>query len=153
MILRDGKEMDVKVATTSYGGKETTRIIGWSGALVQAPYRAVLEQVRNVPTGVYVSCTLYGSPASVSLRPGIWVVEIQGRKVTDLDSFLEAIHAHEKEMKENPEDDNSGYIRIKTISRIEVTKVVAIKLDPHYWSTWQLIEDDEAITGWKCVEA
>jgi hypothetical protein len=145
--------MNVKVATTPYHGKETARIIGWSGALVQAPYRAVLEQVRNVPTGVYVSCTLYGSPASVSLRPGIWIVEIQGRKVNDLDSFLEAIHAHEKEMKEKSDDDKSDYVRIKTISRMEVTKVVAMKLDPHYWSTWQLIEDENAITGWKCVEA
>ncbi|RIA99361.1 trypsin-like cysteine/serine peptidase domain-containing protein [Glomus cerebriforme] len=152
VILRDGKEKKVKVETSPYHGKETSRIIGWSGALVQAPYRAVLEQVRNIPTGVYVSCTLYGSPASVSLRPGIWIVEVQGRKVSDLDSFLEAVHAHEKEMKEKSED-SSEYIRIKTISRTEVTKVVAMKLDPHYWSTWQLIEDDNAITGWKCVEA
>ena len=152
MILRDGKEMDVKVATTSYGGKETTRIIGWSGALVQAPYRAVLEQVRNAPEGVYVTYTLRGSPAYSSLARGIWIVEIQERKVNDLDSFLKAIREHEKEMKEKSDKDNDGYIRIKVINSNDVTDVVTMKLDPHYWGTWRLVEDKDATSGWKFVD-
>ncbi|CAG8542542.1 3371_t:CDS:2 [Funneliformis caledonium] len=150
LIFRDGKEINVKVGTTSYG-KETTRIIGWSGALIQAPYKAALEQVRKVPTGVYVSGKMYGSPADASLRSGVWIVEIQGRKVSDLDSFLKAIDAYEQEMKEKA-DENDGYVRIKTIDRTNVTNVITMKLDPHYWSTWQLVEDEESTKGWKYVE-
>ncbi|RIB12352.1 trypsin-like cysteine/serine peptidase domain-containing protein [Gigaspora rosea] len=147
LILRDGKEINLKVATTPYPRKETKRIICWAGALIQMAYKAVLEQVRKPPTGVYVSCTLYGSPASITFHPGIWIVEVQGKKVHDLDSFLNAVHSHEKEQKEN--EDSDGYIRIKTIDRRDVTHVVAMKLVPHYWDTWELVEDDSTQTGWK----
>lgn len=111
-----------------------------------------MEQVKNVPAGVYVSHTICGSPAYVSLVPGVWIVEIQERKVKDLDAFLEAIHAHENEMKETTDDDNSGYVRIKIINCNDVTDVVTMKLDPHYWKTWQLVEDKETLRGWKYVD-
>lgn len=178
-------------------------MIGWQGALVQQPYKAVLEQVRNIPGGVYVSCTLYGSPASTAVRPGVWITEVQGRPVHDLDSFLQAVHDHAaelvrrrrpsyvpppkkilvKEVKEEDgkaeeksqdgakerkeweeegegegegeeeEDGDEGYMRIKTVSRTDVTKVVAMKLDTHYWETWQLVRDDKAVSGWICIDA
>ena len=151
-ILRDGKEINIKAKTTPHYGKGGTKIVGWSGAIIQEPYGAALEQVKNVPTGVYVSFRSDGSPA-LKLYQGVWISEIQGRKVSDLDSFLEAIYAHEKEIKEKPEEDNDGYVRIKTISDTNVTRVATIKLDPHYWGTWQLVEDKEAITGWKFIES
>lgn len=62
------------------------------------PYKAVLEQVSNVPTGVYVSCTLYGSPASTALRPGVWITEVDGIPVSSLDEFLDAVHHHERKV-------------------------------------------------------
>lgn len=189
MILRNGKEMQVKVPMSEFSDYETTRVIHWQGALIQTPYKAVLEQVRNVPDGVYVSCTLYGSPASNVLRPGVWIVEVNGQAVHDLDSFLSVVHAHETEMlrrrrpsyvppvqrknvstpdqgqnmtleqmvqeNEDDEDDDNdeGYIRIKTVSRNETVRVAALKLDLHYWDTWQLVKDDASICGWKCIEA
>jgi PDZ domain-containing secreted protein len=142
-----------------------------------------LEQVRNVPAGVYVSCTLYGSPASNVLRPGVWIVEVQGKPVKDLDSFLDVVHSHELEMSrrrrpsyippvrrtaeeqakiedadddnvllnaedEDDDDNDEGYIRIKTISRNETVRVVAVKLDLHYWDSWQLVRDDKSVSGW-----
>ncbi|RGB42648.1 trypsin-like cysteine/serine peptidase domain-containing protein [Rhizophagus diaphanus] len=152
LILRDREEKNFKIATTPCNGKETTRIVGWSGALIQEPYKAVLEQVKNVPAGVYVSHTICGSPAYVSLVPGVWIVEIQERKVKDLDTFLEAIHAYENEMKETVDDDNGGYVRIKIINSNDVTDVVTMKLDSHYWKTWQLVEDKETLRGWKYVD-
>jgi hypothetical protein len=184
VILRDGKELQVKVPMTVFSGYETRRVLGWQGALIQNPYKAVLEQVRNVPQGVYVSCTLYGSPASNCLRPGVWIVEIQGKPVKDLDTFLKVVHENEREScrrrrpsyvapvrrtaeeqakHENesdddramiPEDDDDdddndeGYIRIKTVSRNETVRVVALKLDVHYWDSWQLVHDDSSVSGW-----
>ncbi|GBC06884.1 hypothetical protein RclHR1_07110009 [Rhizophagus clarus] len=151
LILRGGKEINIKIETTPYSGKEVSKIIGWSGAIIHEPHKAALEQIKNVPTGVYVSFRCDGSPA-LKLNQGVWIVEIQGRKVNDIDSFLKAIYAHEKEIKENPEEDNDGYVRIKTISDTNVTKVVTMKLDPHYWGISQLVEDKDSLTGWKYIE-
>ena len=188
VILRDGKELTVDVPMSEFSGYETTRVVGWQGALIQRPYKAVLEQVRNVPAGVYVSCTLYGSPASNVLRPGVWIVEVQGKPVKDLDMFLQVVHEHEKDMsrrrrssyippvqrsakdllltKEDDEDalknddgddddddNDEGYIRIKTVSRNETVRVVAVKLDLHYWDSWQLVQDEQSICGWISKEA
>ncbi|CAO3614758.1 unnamed protein product [Cunninghamella echinulata] len=186
VILRDGKEVEVEVPLSKFSGYETKRIIGWQGALIQSPYKAVLEQVRTVHSGVYVSCTLYGSPASNVLRPGVWITEVQGKEVHDLDDFLEVIHQNEKEItrRRRPsyvppvrrsvderevhfedkdvlstddvdDDDNNdeGYIRIKTVSRNDTVRVVALKLDLHYWSTWELQRDESTISGWKSLEA
>jgi hypothetical protein len=152
LILRDGKELNIKIKTTPYYGKETTKIIGWSGAIIQEPYEAALERIKHVPTGVYVSFRFNGSPA-LKLNQGVWIVEIQGREVRDIDSFLKAIYAHEKEIKEKPEENNDGYVRIKTISDTNVTEVVTMKLDPHYWGIWQLVEDKDTLTGWKFIES
>ncbi|KAL0079035.1 trypsin-like cysteine/serine peptidase domain-containing protein [Phycomyces blakesleeanus] len=188
IVLRDGAEIEVKVPMSEFSGFETTRVIGWQGALIQRPYKAVLEQVRDVPQGVYVSCTLYGSPASHVLRPGVWIVEVQGKPVKDLDSFLAVIHKHEEEMcrrrrpsyippvrrsaeqranitfsdeealkTDDVEDDDDtndeGYVRIKTVSRNGTVRVVAVKLDLHYWDTWQLVLDPNSICGWICKDA
>ena len=72
--------------------------------------------------------------------------------MTDLESFLKAIREHEEEIKEKPEEDNGGYVRIKTVGSTNITKVITMKLDPHYWNTWKLVKDDESITGWKFIE-
>ncbi|KAF7720820.1 serine protease [Apophysomyces ossiformis] len=187
VILRNGKELTVNVPLSEYSVNETTRVVHWQGALLQRPYKAVLEQVKNVPTGVYVSCTLYGSPASNVLRPGVWITEVQGKPVSDLDCFLEVVHAYEAEQcrrrrssyvpptqrtaeeraqqnftdedalrADDEEDDDTndeGYIRIKTVSRNETVRVVAVKLDLHYWDTWQLIQDGKTVCGWVCQDA
>ncbi|RCH87295.1 serine protease, partial [Rhizopus stolonifer] len=150
VILRDGKELNVTVPMSEFSGYETTRVIGWQGALIQRPYKSVLEQVRNVPVGVYVSCTLYGSPASNVLRPGVWIVEVQGKPVKDLDSFLQVVHDHEAEMSRRR---RPSYIRIKTVSRNETVRVVAVKLDLHYWDSWQLVRDQESVSGWRAHDA
>ncbi|KAG2171435.1 hypothetical protein INT43_009096 [Umbelopsis isabellina] len=180
VVFRDMKELTLKVPTTRFAGMETERIIGWQGALIQEPYRAVREQVSRVPGGIYVSCTLYGSPASSALRPGVWITEVQGKPVTDLNSFIEAV----KNMPTSPaytpvserssisepatpfagnDDDDlfrsleedhdvvaEGYVRLKTVTRQEDTTIGIMKLDNHYWGLWQITADRSAPSGWVC---
>ncbi|KAG0239678.1 serine protease [Actinomortierella wolfii] len=267
VVLREGQELCLNVPTVSLEGAETDRIIGWAGALVQMPYKAVLEQVANVPSGVYVSCTLYGSPASTALRPGVWITEVDGIPVSNLDEFLDAVHRHERKvvrsrqgslccnalkrlslnkdkrlssevlnsnyqaamaagaaaqaaaqppnapaqppktstmpviqdtqsvhpydttapgpavappppgsfaegynqnvmspvmsptmspsLDKTLEEDlaqGQGYVRLKTVSRNEMTAVCALKLDPIFWGTWELTKDPTNVSGWKSVD-
>ncbi|KAH8548283.1 trypsin-like cysteine/serine peptidase domain-containing protein [Umbelopsis sp. PMI_123] len=130
VIFRDTQEMTVQVPTMLYSGQETTRIIKWQGTIIQEPYKAVLEQMPEVPTGVYVSCTLHGSPSSDKIHPGSWITEFNGRRIHDMDSFLEAVS--DEELKN---EGMEGYARIQTIQRGNVIKVVAFKMDPLYWPT------------------
>ncbi|KAF9382125.1 hypothetical protein CPC16_009509 [Podila verticillata] len=240
-ILREGKEITLRVPTVAMLGTDTNRIVAWAGALIQMPYKAVLEQVSNVPQGVYVSCTLYGSPASTALRPGVWITEVDGIPISNLDEFLDAVHFHEHKVVRSrqgslcevalkrlshgnygnkrlsatiaqnnhlaahpqgvpaekapqaapipatgngchphdtvspgplshplsntdrpsspkiPSEDaaqdaaqGAGYIRLKTVSRAQAVNVIAMKLDPIYWETWQLLpsSNPDSVSGW-----
>ncbi|KAI8354712.1 trypsin-like cysteine/serine peptidase domain-containing protein [Mortierella sp. GBAus27b] len=261
-VLREGRELSLTVPTVPLLGTGTNRIIAWAGALIQMPYKAVLEQVSNVPTGVYVSCTLYGSPASTALRPGVWITEVDGIPVSNLNEFLAAAHHHEKKVVRSrqgsrlsmgalnkklsatqhqhhlahpeglalqlthghhhhhqhlapggdschpgehiaaaaaaaaivaasaaasttgtgelrpvdsgasmttkfdvPEEPPSppmghsddaaqsqGYVRIKIQARNGIVSVIAMKLDPIYWSTTQLLPDPDSVSGWRMVD-
>ncbi|CAO3585003.1 unnamed protein product [Absidia cylindrospora] len=92
VIFREGQEMTLSVPTTLYDGQETTRVIGWQGLFVQEAYQAAKEQVRReVPEGVYVSCCLFGSPAQVSIKTGVWITEIDKTPVPTMDDFLAAV--------------------------------------------------------------
>ncbi|KAF8932137.1 serine protease [Haplosporangium gracile] len=254
-VLREGQELSLIVPTVPLLGTDTNRILAWAGALIQMPYKAVLEQVSNVPQGVYISCTLYGSPASTALRPGVWITEVDGIPVANLDDFLDAVHHHENKVVRsrqgsvcevalkrlsqvygskrlsnsllnqqhilahpegfpanyghthtnattagqapiaggtdvhphdtaapmhaleygagtleisqsphtsipgsptmgNPDDaaQSQGYVRIKIQARNGTVSVIAMKLDPIYWSTTQLLPEPESVSGWKMAD-
>jgi S1-C subfamily serine protease len=122
--------MTVQVPATLYNGQETSRVIEWQGTLIQEPYKAVLEQMPDVPTGVYVSCTLSGSPASSKIYPGSWITEFNGRVIQDMDSFLKAVKDYS-----NSDTNNSDYVRVQTVQRGNVIKVIALKIDELCWPT------------------
>ncbi|KAG2206824.1 hypothetical protein INT47_007580 [Mucor saturninus] len=91
-IVRDGQGLELSVPTTRYDGKETTEVVGWQGMLIQETYASAKEQAQKViPEGVYVSCCLFGSPAQASLKPGIWITEIDQTPVKTLKVFLNMV--------------------------------------------------------------
>ncbi|KAI8343027.1 hypothetical protein BC941DRAFT_465199 [Chlamydoabsidia padenii] len=175
VIFRDGQEMTLMVPTTLFDGQETTRVIGWQGLFVQEAYQAAKEQVREqVPDGVYVSCCLFGSPAQVSIQVGVWITEIDQTPVPTLDTFLTAITTKTKSgpcltnhhtasthwllsqptsaEKDLVRTDQPTHVRIKYITRNNVTHVVMLRLDHHYWPTWQIEKDDSNPDSLYCSE-
>jgi S1-C subfamily serine protease len=80
--------------------------------------------------GVYVAFFGYGSPASrYGLTAGSRIVEVDGKKVADLDSFLELVG-------DVPEGES---VRLTTVSWNNVPRVITLKLDPVYWPTWEIL--------------
>ncbi|KAJ2824712.1 hypothetical protein IWW50_003200, partial [Coemansia erecta] len=148
VVLRDGQEVTLDVPTTPLPCLETTRVIHWSGALVQLPYRAVQEQVRSMPSLVYVSCTLFGSPANCyGLRPGMWITEVEGRPVTTVDEFVATLERlrldRSAEALEHPAADIQAarYVRLTVVNKSLVSRVLSLRVDNHYWPAWELVHD------------
>jgi len=150
-VLRDGKEVQLKVPTNVLSGQETTQVLRWAGAMIQLPYHAVLAQAQQIPSGVYVSCSLYGSPANThDLRPGVWINKVNGIIIKSrIDHFLEVVQDIQNEMKESGSE---AYLRLEVVSRNGSIKVLSLKPDPHYWPTWMLQQDSDNIFGWTCKE-
>jgi len=136
-VWRDGEEQVVPLATASLTGNDIDRIIMWAGATLQAPHRAMIAQRGIPPEGVYIGYFAYGSPATrYGLFPGRRIVEVDGVPTPDLDAFLKVVSGR---------PDRSA-IRLRTITWNNAPEVITLKLDRHYWPTYELKRSGE---GWE----
>ena len=136
MVWRDGEEQLVTLNTAALSGNDIDRIVMWAGATLQAPHRAMIAQRGIPPEGVYVGYFAYGSPATrYGLFPGRRIVEVDGVPTPNLDEFLKVVSGR---------PDRSA-IRLRTITWNNAPEVITLKLDRHYWPTYELNRTD---SGW-----
>ncbi|NOY63777.1 MAG: hypothetical protein GXP10_11620, partial [Gammaproteobacteria bacterium] len=136
-ILRSGEVMDVDVPTVELSGRGTDRIVGWAGALMQRPPRALAAQRGFLDEGIYVAWTWWGSPANhFGLAGTLRIVEVDGVAVPDLDSFLKVVSG--KADRES--------VRLKVIDLGGRDRVLTLKLDLHYWPMFELRRSAD---GWQ----
>jgi len=136
MVWRDGEEQLVTLATAALSGNDIDRIVMWAGATLQAPHRAMIAQRGIPPEGVYVGYFAYGSPATrYGLFPGRRIVEVDGMPTPNLDEFLKVVSGR---------PDRSA-MRLRTITWNNAPEVITLKLDRHYWPTYELNRTD---SGW-----
>src|SRR4029453_8697948 len=136
-VWRDGEEQHVPLATAALTGLDIDRIVMWAGATLQVPHRAMIAQRGIPPEGVYVGYFAYGSPATrYGLFPGRRIVEVDGVPTPDLDAFLKVVSGR---------PDRSA-IRLRTITWSNAPEVITLKLDRHYWPTYELNRTGE---GWE----
>jgi S1-C subfamily serine protease len=140
MVWRNGAEIPVDVDTVVLTGRDVERILLWAGATLQAPHRPLAAQRGIPPQGVFVAYYLYGSPAS---RSGLWaprrIVEVDGKPTPDLDAFLAAVAG---------KPDRSAVL-LKTLTWNNAVEVLTLKLDQHYWPTYDLRRTE---AGWERSE-
>jgi len=136
-VWRDGEEQHVVLPTAALTGLDIDRIVMWAGATLQAPHRAMIAQRGIPPEGVYVGYFAYGSPATrYGLFPGRRIVEVDGMPTPNLDAFLKVVSGRA---------DRSA-IRLRTITWNNAPEVITLKLDRHYWPTYELRKSGE---GWE----
>jgi S1-C subfamily serine protease len=128
-VLRDGVESTFDVRTAALGGQDIDRLFLWSGAVLHAPHRAMSAQRGIQPEGVFVAYFSYGSPSTrYKLFAGRRIVEVDGRPTPDLDAFIAAV-------RDRP--DRSA-VRLKTVTWNGTVEVITLKLDLHYWPSYEL---------------
>jgi len=136
-VWRGRGEETIDIPTVALSGSDVDRLVEWAGATLQAPHRAMSAQRGVPPYGVYVGYFAYGSPATrYGLYPGRRIVEVDGVPTPDLDAFLAAVRGR---------PDRSS-VRLKTITWNNAPEVITLKLDEHYWPTYELIH---APAGWE----
>ncbi len=135
IIYRDGGELGARIPTVALEGAGIDRVVLWAGALLQAPHRAIAVQRGIEAEGVYVSYFSYGSPASRSgLFAGRRIVSVDGRPTADIDQFLEVVSGRE----------DRESVRINTVTWNNVSEVITLKLDNHYWPGYELVREGGA---------
>jgi S1-C subfamily serine protease len=128
-VWRQDGEKTLTVQTAALSGIDVDRLVSWAGATLQAPHRAISAQRSIAPTGVYVAWFGFGSPATrYGLQPGRRIVEVDGEPTPDLDSFIQVVGGRA---------DRSS-LRLKTIGWNNAPAVTTLKLDRHYWPSYEL---------------
>ncbi|OWM64395.1 hypothetical protein CDL15_Pgr020362 [Punica granatum] len=135
-IFRQGREIDLLVGTDVRDGNGTTRVVNWCGCIVQDPHPAVraLGFLPEEGHGVYVARWCHGSPVH---RYGLyalqWIVEVNGKLTPDLDAFVSVT----KELE------HGQFVRVRTVHLNGKPRVLTLKQDLHYWTTWELRFDPD----------
>jgi S1-C subfamily serine protease len=136
-VWRGGSESTLRVKSASLTGSDLERVVEWAGATLQAPHRAISAQRGIAPEGVYVAYFEFGSPASrYGLVPGRRIVEVDGQLTPDIDAFLRQV---------NGRLDRSS-LRIKLLTWNGAPEVITLKLDRHYWPSYEL---KRTVVGWE----
>lgn len=128
-IWRDGAEQTLQLDTAPLDGADLDRLLQWAGATLHAPHRAMIAQRGTPPEGVYVGYYAYGSPATrYGLFPGRRIVEVDGQPTPDLDAFIRVVTGRA----------DRASLRLRTITWNNAPEVITLKLDKHYWPTYEL---------------
>jgi len=138
-VWRNGAALALDLDTVALNGRDVDRLVMWAGATLQAPHRALAAQRGLKPEGVFVAYYLYGSPASRSgLTPLRRIVAVDGQPTPDLDSFLAAVAGKS----------DRAPVLLKTLTHNNAVEVVTLKVDTHYWPTYELRRTG---SGWERV--
>ena len=128
-VWRQDGEKVLTIKTAALPGTDVDRLVSWAGATLQAPHRAISAQRSIAPEGVYIAWFAYGSPATrYGLGPGRRIVEVDGEPTPDLDSFIKVVGGRA----------DRASLRLKTVGWNNAPAVTTLKLDRHYWPSYEL---------------
>ena len=128
-VWRDGAEKTLQMQTVALNGRDIDRVLIWAGATLQAPHRSLAVQRGIAPYGVFVSFFFYGSPAThYGLYAGRRITEVDGQATADLDAFIKVVRGKA----------DRASLRLTTLSWNGQTDVITLKLDKHYWPSYEL---------------
>lgn len=123
-------KIEVPQSLMSTGGSERT--VGWAGALFQMSNKSMMQQMKQVPSGIVCCSASNGSPAQLyGLSAWSWVQEANDIPINDLDDFLQIV-------SNLPTD---SFVRLKLMGYSRKVKVVTIRTNSHYFGSWQLLKD------------
>lgn len=128
LVSRGNKLLNIEVPTTPASALTTTSVVSWCGLLVHEPHQAVLQQVKEPPSKVYISNVDHGSPAQLYDIPAThFITHVNGQPTRTLDTFYSFI-------RNIPSD---TYLRLRTVTLEGVPQASTIRTDYHYFSTWR----------------
>ncbi|OMH82817.1 PDZ domain-containing protein [Zancudomyces culisetae] len=138
-VLREGKEISLRVPSSKLEPLETKHVIVWGGIILQEPYRALLGRTHTLPSRVYVVSILTGSSAHASgLDAGHYISEINSVK---LNSLLDLVLFLKSYYSENPTS-NSDFFKLTVHNRFGISKIINIKSYDLYFSPTQIYLSD-----------
>ncbi|KAH9891361.1 Pro-apoptotic serine protease NMA111 [Xylariomycetidae sp. FL2044] len=142
VIVRESRELHLKVPTVPADDVETDHAISFCGAVLHTPHLAVRQQISKLHSEVYVSARSRGSPAyQYGLAPTNFITHVNGKPTPDLKSFLDNV----------VKIPDNTYFRLRAMTFDDVPWVITMKKNEHYFPTMEWVKDGSEPCGWKRV--
>ncbi|KAF8847674.1 hypothetical protein BDZ45DRAFT_607089, partial [Acephala macrosclerotiorum] len=110
-IVRSGVETVLQVPTISANDLQTDKFVKFCGAVIQKPHFAIKQQMRNLPSEVYVSGVGLGSPAHhYGLPEPCFITAVNHVPTLDIEEFR-----HEAEKIPDNSYFTLGVVRIEGV--------------------------------------
>ena len=128
-VVRHKKVLDIVVPTLDTTSIETTHVVFWAGAVIQAPHFAVRQLMETIPSGVYVTRKSEGGPANqYGISRNSFITHVNDIETQDLDTFVKVV----KDIPDNT------YIKLRLVSFDNVPVAISLKTNYHYFPTGEL---------------
>jgi hypothetical protein len=91
LVVRNGEEMLLKLNTIPDDDVETSHLALLCGLVLHKPHRAVRQQMKKLPSEVYIASRKHGSPADVYCRlyPTKFITHLNDTPTPTLEAVLE----------------------------------------------------------------
>ncbi|GME91256.1 unnamed protein product [[Candida] boidinii] len=141
-IVRDGEMIDIFGETTNFGELETEQVISWSGALLQSPPYGVKQTIKNLPSLVYCTGMMSGSPSKLfTIGQTNFITHVNEHETNDINQFLKIV----KTIPDNT------YCKIRIVSFDNIPYAQTLKVNYHYFPTFGL-QRDKMNKEWKYID-
>jgi pro-apoptotic serine protease NMA111 len=138
-VVRERKELSIRVATVTTEDMETSRVVVFCGAVLHRPHHAVRQQISILHSEIYVGGRVRGSPAfQYGLMPTNFITAVNGVNTKTMDEFL----------KEVDKIADNTYLRLRVVTFDNIPFVITIKKNEHYFPTTEFIKDPNEPMGW-----
>lgn len=147
-LLRQGKELQVKVRAPLLGSDCTRRFLVWHGLVLREVPRT-LREFGPMPSGLHIAQMMLGSPAEASSIEGEILVGIDGAPVPNLDAVL----ALERTRLDSMSADTPSapkHLRLESVSVAGQRFLSTLEPDSLFWPTFEIAQD--SMGTWTCVE-
>lgn len=125
-IIRQKKEMTLRVPTTETRELDTSHVVFWSGALLQTPHYGVRQLMKSIPSEVYVVGKSSGCPADqYYIVPNCFITHVNDKETKNLESFVDVV-------KDLPD---KTYVKLRVVSFDNIPMAISLKTDYHYFPT------------------
>jgi len=139
-IVRKRKELEIEVPTVEI--KPTDHLVFWCGAVLQAPHHAVRQSMLNLPSQVYVTNRMHGSPARhYGISSTNFITHVNGIPTPTLEEFVKVVRKI---------GDNT-YCKLRLVSFDNIPFAISIKTNYHYFPTGELKRDSK-LSKWLDIE-
>lgn len=139
-IVRKRQELEIEVPTVEI--KPTNHLVFWCGAVLQAPHHAVRQSMMNLPSQVYVTNRMHGSPARhYGISSTNFITHVNGIPTPTLEEFVKVV----RQIGDNT------YCKLRLVSFDNIPFAISIKTNYHYFPTGELKRDSN-LSKWLDIE-